>query len=67
VLLVTYVATTYVIRRQAIEHGVQPQQVDDALKGAGFGDSFPVQLMRFAQALVPLLPGVTTLFLTGIS
>jgi hypothetical protein len=66
VLLVAYIATTFVLRQQAIEHGVDRTEVDQALSVAGFGDFPAQQLMRFAQSLVPLLPGVLTLFVSGI-
>ncbi len=63
VLFTAYLATTIVVRRQAIAiPKVTAKQVDDALKEFGFSDLLTQQGLRLAQALLPLLPGFVNLF-----
>ena len=64
VLLATYIATTAVLRQQAIAHGVTADEAATALQTFGFGDLTSQQFMRFAQALGPLVPGAFQLLLS---
>jgi hypothetical protein len=59
VLLATYVATTLILRRQAVAHSVPAADVNAAFTTLGF-DDLTSQPMRLAQALLPLLPGVVS-------
>jgi hypothetical protein len=60
IMLTTYFATTFVLRQQAIAHGVLPPDVDRAFQTFGFSDLTSQQFLRFAQSLLPLVPGVVT-------
>jgi hypothetical protein len=64
VMLATYITTTAVLRQQAIAHGVPRADVAAELETAGFSDLISQQVLRFAQALAPLIPGVFTVLLS---
>ena len=59
VMLATYFATTFILRQQAAKEKIK--HFESAFKEFGFSDLTSQQVMRFAQALAPLLPGVFTL------
>ena len=64
VMLATYFVTTFVLRQQAVAHAILPEEVETAFQTFGFSDLTSQQFLRFAQSLLPLLPGAVTLFLS---
>lgn len=59
-LLATYAPATTALRLQAIANNISPAEVSEAMRNSGFGDLASQQVLRLAQALLPLLPGVIT-------
>jgi len=57
VLMSVYIATTQVLRQQALASGIENKTIDELLSKFGFGDLASEQTLRIAQALLPLVPG----------